>query len=125
MFRRRSTPAIKAFHVVAEHVERAKEAVVGAMPSARRRGTPLAEALLVFETEVAEARRAMPGWRRGEVDAEWRACDEALTLVAGGAERLRLDAPALDFEGMAMVLGDLIAPLDVFGEAERVLHASG
>jgi hypothetical protein len=65
----------------------------------------------------------MPGWRDQDLEAEWLRCDEALSLVAGGAERLRLEAPDLDFEGMAMVLGDLIAPLDVFEEAERRLRA--
>jgi len=103
------------FHLVVEHVERAKGALVSAMPSARRAGTPLAEALHVFETEIAAARERMPGWH-GE---RWAECDHALALAAGGAERLRLEAPALDFEGLVMVLGDLIAPLDVFAEAER------
>lgn len=118
MFRRKPTPDQTAFERVAEHVERAKDALAGAMPSARRAGTPLAEALHVFETEIAAARDLMPGWR-GE---PWDGCERALALVAGGAERLRLEAPALDFEGMAMVLGDLIAPLDVFEDAERSLR---
>ena len=34
------------------------------------------------------------------------------------AERLRLDAPTLDYESLVSVLADLIEPLDVFGEAE-------
>ena len=38
------------------------------------------------------------------------------------AERLRLEAPALDFESLVMVLKDLIAPLDVFSDAARLLR---
>jgi len=121
MFRRRSALP-DPFVRVAEHVEAAKEALVGAMPTARRPGTPLAEAIHRFEEEVAAARSALAAWddpRHPELRA---ACEQALHLVAGGAQRLRLEAPALDFEGMAIVLGDLIAPLDVFQEAEHRLR---
>ncbi|HVM11145.1 MAG TPA: hypothetical protein VM638_01535 [Actinomycetota bacterium] len=105
MFRRRSALP-DPFVRVAEHVEAAKEALVGAMPTARRPGTPLAEAIHRFEEEVAAARSALAAWD-----------DPGHEM-----ERLRLEAPALDFEGMAIVLGDLIAPLDVFQEAEHRLR---
>jgi len=95
------------------------------MPSARRAGTPIAEALLAFESAIAAAREEMPGWREARTEAEWLRCEAALIDAASKAERLRLSAPQLDFEGMAMVLGDLIAPLDVFLDAERLVRSSG
>lgn len=34
------------------------------------------------------------------------------------AERLRLDAPVLDYESLVSVFADLIEPLEVFGDPE-------
>lgn len=103
-------------------VERGKEALVRAVPSPRGRPGPLAEALLEFERSVARAQVGMPEWWSGDVDAVWTRCDEALAESAGRAERLRLAAPALDYEGLVTVLGDLMAPLDAFEEADRLLR---
>jgi hypothetical protein len=64
----------------------------------------------------------MPGWRVPETEEVWRSCAEALQESARMAERLRLEAPALDFESLVMVLKDLIAPLDVFSDAARLLR---
>jgi hypothetical protein len=82
----------------------------------------MAEALRDFEGALTEADTLMPGWRVPETEAVWRSCSDALQESARMAERLRLEAPALDFESLVMVLKDLIAPLEVFDEAERLLR---
>lgn len=106
------------FHRVVEEVERAKEAVVQAVPpSARLPGRPLAEALMEFEAALRDAERAMSGWLRREVAAEWEACRDGLAESLRLAEDLRLAAPALDFEGLVGVVADLIAPLEAFERA--------
>lgn len=111
----------EAFGAVAAHVERAKDALVEALPGPRRPGTPLAEALSAFESVLREARDGMGSWRTDHSEQVWRRCDSALKEAAARAERFRLEAPRLDFEGLALALGDLMAPLDVFAEAERSL----
>lgn len=103
-------------------MERAKDAVAGAMPSARRDGTPLAEAVHAFERSLGNAKGAMRGWKAPDVEVEWQACSRALDECLAAAERLRLEAPPMDFEAMALVLGDLIAPLDAFAAAHRALR---
>jgi hypothetical protein len=102
-----------------ERIERGKGALVSAVPGRRSEGTPLAEALHAFESALREARDAMEAWRTPETEEAWRACSAALGEAAGKAERLRLEAPSLDFEGLVMVLSDLIAPLDPFADAAR------
>jgi hypothetical protein len=82
----------------------------------------VAESLLEFEGALEEAHSLMPGWRIPESETAWGACADALEESARMAERLRLEAPTLDFEGLVMVLKDLIAPLEAFDEAERLLR---
>ncbi len=83
---------------------------------------PLAEALHAFETGLAEARKAMPGWRRPETEGLWTKCLGSLDEAAARAERLRLDAPPLDYESLVAVLDDLMAPLETFAEAADALR---
>jgi hypothetical protein len=104
---------------------KAKDALTSAVPGPRAPGRPVSEALLGFERALAEARSVMPGWRVPETEERWRSCSDALEESAKMAERLRLEAPALDFESLVMVLKDLIAPLEVFEEASRLVRGRG
>jgi hypothetical protein len=106
-------------------VGKAKDALTSTVPGPRTPGRPVAEALLEFERALAEARSFMPAWRAPETEETWRSCSGALQESARMAERLRLEAPALDFESLVMVLKDLIAPLEVFDDASRLLRGRG
>ena len=102
-------------------VEGAKDALVSALPTARRPGRALAEALADFEDGLHQGRARMPEWRRPELEREWEACHAGLEWALRGAERLRLEAPELSFEQMAFMIQDLMAPLEAFeSAAERV-----
>ncbi len=104
------------------HVDRAKQALLGAVPSPRGApGTPLAEALLVFEGEVRAGAVSMASWREPRIEDAWQAGDRALRRALTAAERLRLAAPALDYEGLVAVLGDLMDPLDAFEDVARAV----
>lgn len=103
-------------------VEGGKEALVRAVPSPRGQPGPLAEALLAFEHALARAGDRMPEWRAPGVEAAWTRCQDALAECARRAERLRLAAPPLDYESLVTVLADLMAPLEVFEEADRLFR---
>jgi hypothetical protein len=104
MFRRRAAEG-PSHHTVLDRIERAKADLVGAVPSPRGvPGRPLADALASFEEGLREASSL------GQPPDRWRAAiDESLRR----AERLRLGAPSLDYEGLVAALADLMAPLDV------------
>ena len=65
----------------------------------------------------------MPAWRDPAREDIWARCAAALLTASERAERLRLDAPVLDYEGLVAVLGRLIDPLEAFEEAERSVPA--
>lgn len=74
-----------------------------------------------FEDGLGRAAAELDGWRTGDPDIR-RSCRLGIEEALARAERLRLESPALDYEGLVTVLGDLMAPLDVFAEAERSLR---
>jgi hypothetical protein len=119
-------PARPAFDAVVERVEAGKRELVAAVPSPRGvPGRPLAEALVGFEDGLRQAEAGMDDWRLLDVDDIWRACRDALGEARRRAERLRLEAPAVDYEGLVAVLGELLAPLDAFVEAEALITGRG
>lgn len=123
MFRRKRLPEElraprDAFRRVLRRVERAKDELTAAVPTARLPGRPLAEALLAFEDELREAERGMPAWRHPAVAEVWERCRSALAEARATAERLRLEAPDPGgFEGLVGLIDDLLAPLEAFEEA--------
>jgi hypothetical protein len=114
----------RLFEAAAERVESGKAALVAAVPTARVEGRPLAEALSDFEHELRAARAGMADWRRVELDDVWRACRDGIDDALRRAERARLEAPSMDFEGLVDLIGELMEPLDPFAEAERRLKAT-
>ncbi len=106
----------------AAHVARAKEILLAAVPSPRGApGVPLAEALLGFEVALREAAVDMAAWRSPGTEPTWKRCEAAIEQVLTAADRLRRGAPALDYEALVTVLGELMDPLAAFEEAERLV----
>jgi hypothetical protein len=114
----RGRRAPDAFDAALAEVERAKAALVAAVPSPRgaiRR--PMAEAVLEFEEALRDARDRLGAWHGSpEVVA---ACRTGIHEALRRAERLRLEAPELDYESLVTVLGDLIHPLEVFADPAK------
>ncbi len=129
MFRRKRLPEdlrarFQTFEAVADAINRAKETLTAAVPGTRVPGRPLADAVLGFEDGLAEARAGMAAWRAPEVEAEWRACDDALSEAGRRAEHLRIDTEApLGFEALIGAIGDLLEPLDRFETAAERFRA--
>jgi hypothetical protein len=109
-----------AFARAAWSVNRSKDALLEAVPSPRGApGVPVAEAVLRFEAALRDAAKRMDAWRTPEIEPAWRACRAGLDAALEEAERLRVEAPALDYEGLVTVLGDLLSHLDAFDDAAR------
>jgi hypothetical protein len=78
----------------------------------------VAEALAAFEEGLRRAADELDRWRSGD-EAVRRSCRVAIDDALARGERLRLAAAPLDYEGLVTALGDLMAPLDAFADAER------
>ena len=123
MIRRRRPPEglegpSRAFDELVPVLERAKAALTESVPGTRLPGRPLGETLWEFETGLREVRAGMDGWRVPEVEEQWCAASAGLDEALELAERLRTEARApVGFEGLIGVIGDLLAPLEVFEAA--------
>jgi hypothetical protein len=130
LLRRRRLPpelrdAFAAFGLVVELVERAKDALTGAVPTTRAAGRPLPDALSEFEEGLRQARDRMREWRRPEVEGAWLACASGIDEALASAERLRIEAPKIaGFEGVIGALDGLLAPLERFEEAFAAFRAA-
>jgi hypothetical protein len=119
VFRRRRAPADPAVDRVLGAVEQAKEALIASVPSPR--GVPrraVADAVLEFEDGLRRASAELRVWSHAPA-AFRRSCADAIDESLRRAERLRLEAPPLDYEGLVSILGDLLAPLEVFADVDR------
>lgn len=111
------------FAAVAEAVDRAQRALLAAVPTYRHPGAPLSVALDDFDAALAEVARRMPAWRSPVTDAWWRRCEDALAAAEAQATRLRAAPPGPEeFEALNARIGDVLAPLEDFAEAEQALR---
>ncbi len=115
------SPVRRAFEETVERVEEAKRALVAVVPAGRAPGSPLADSLIAFEHGLRVARESMPPWHSDETAAAWERCNEGISEALERAERVRLAAPALDYESLVMTLGRLIEPLEAFEDADSLL----
>jgi hypothetical protein len=81
----------------------------------------VAEGLLAFEAALRRAEAAMDGWRTPGTERVWQECRRGLDEALSRAHRLRVEAPALDYEALVAVLADLMDPLAAFEAAARLL----
>lgn len=109
---------------MAAEVERAKDALVAAVPASRREPEPLTTSVLAFEEGLAAALMALEAWDGAPPHLRER-CRTAIEEASRRSESLRLQAPSLEFEGLVLVLGDVIAPLDALGDVEHELARRG
>jgi hypothetical protein len=108
-------PAFRAFTRVVDAIEPAKAAVADVLPGTRLPGRPLRDALVEYRAGIERAGHGMAGWRRAEVEHEWRACAAGLEAAEGRAAALlsHEDEPE-GFEALLGTVQGLIEPLDPF-----------
>jgi hypothetical protein len=114
-------PALQALRAAARSADRAKEALLAAVPHGRGPGAPLAEALAAFEEHLVAGRRSIAEWPVGTAEPERRAASAAIEESLRRAEALRLNASPEGYEQLYALLGETLDPLDALAEvAERL-----
>lgn len=108
-----------AFAALAERLDGAQRALLSAVPTARDPGVPLAQAIAELEDGLRRAEELMKEWWHPRAVEVWDQCREALATSRAEAEHLRLEPRALPFEQLNARIGDVLAPLEVFADAER------
>lgn len=107
---------------MAAALDSAQRALLAAIPTARDPGVPLAGAIAAFEDGLRQTEALMPAWRTPATATHYDRCARAIVEARGQAERLRLEPGRLEFEVLNARVGDVLHPLEVFADAERVLR---
>ncbi|MFM8999833.1 MAG: hypothetical protein ACKOKE_07260 [Actinomycetota bacterium] len=109
-----------AFGRVAAAIERGQRALLASVPNTRLPGRPLADTLVAYEEALEDAAASMEAWRAPAVAPAWSRAAAGLATARDLARRIRLEAPEPEgFEALVGTIGDLLAPLDAFHDAEE------
>jgi hypothetical protein len=100
-------------------VDAAQRELLSAIPTARRAGAPLAEALAAFGAHLTSAADALRGWDAGPTRDAYLA---ALDAARREAENVRLSPVGLGFEALNSRVGDVLHPLETIADLERELR---
>jgi len=114
-------PAHERFLAQAERIEVARRALLRCLPVGRVHPVPVAVGLDLLADEVTAVVGELESWRRPEVEDAWQrvsqACAESLAAVP---EAHRVAAATTELEHLLGAVGEVVEPLDAWGEAERV-----
>jgi len=112
--------AWEAFAGQAERVEAGRQVLLGCLPVGRVDPAPVPVGLDLLRDELAAVARELGAWRVPEVEGEWHAVRQATALAASAIpEAGRVAAATSELEQLLDAVGDVVAPLDAWGEAER------
>lgn len=113
-------PAWEAFQQQAERVETARQALLGCLPVGRVEPAPVSVGLDLLRDEIAAVAPELERWRVPPVEEGWQACrasiDEATEAIPHAHE---VAATTGELEELLDAVGDVVAPLDAWHDAER------
>lgn len=125
VFRRRQLPQHlaapwAAFTAQAERVEDARQALLGCLPVGRVDPAPIPVGLDLLRDELLAVCDELEAWRVDPVEAEWRACRDAIADALDHIEPTRATAERTDeLEVLLEAVTDVVEPLDVWQDAEH------
>jgi hypothetical protein len=125
--RREPDPEVEAawqsFIRFARALDQGSRALLAAVPSARRAGTPLAASVEGFLAGVAAAREELAGWALPALSAEQRASAAALAAAERRARELPQLTRDLEFEHRTEAISEVLDELAPIQAAEREIRA--
>ncbi|HZD74210.1 MAG TPA: hypothetical protein VE776_10070 [Actinomycetota bacterium] len=123
---RRPDPEVEAawqrFLRFARALDEGSRALLAAIPSARRPGTPLEASVEGFLAGTAAAREELPGWALPALAAEHAASVTALATAERRAIQLPEVASDLAFEQRTEAIGEVLDELAPIQEAEQAFR---
>jgi hypothetical protein len=115
--------AWRAFLDCAQAVEGGRRILLGTLPAGRVEPAPVAVGADAVVAAIHDARGWMDGWKVDELVAEWEDCHAALDEAeVAVTDLLDVAASTSELEELLEAVGEVVAPLDAFADAERGWH---
>lgn len=113
-------PAWAAFQSQAERVERARSALLSCLPVGRVEPAPVPVGLDLLDDELRAVMGELEAWRVAQLPQLWVACRDAIVEAMDAIPNARtVAAQTSELEELLDAVGDVVAPLDAWHEAER------
>lgn len=112
--------AWQAFMDCAQVVESGRRVLLSTLPTGRIEPAPIAVGLDALRGALADARDWMPRWEVDEVRPDWEDCRDAMDEAEANLDEVaRVAASTGELEELLEAVGEVVAPLDAFADAER------
>ena len=113
-------PAWQAFLDCAAVIEGGRRTLLGTLPVGRVEHTPIGLGVDAMAAALDDAEGWMDGWRVEVLEEDWQDCLDAMHEARGNLDEVREVAAETDeLEELQEAVGEVIAPLDVFADAEQ------
>lgn len=113
-------PAWQAFLDCAAVIEGGRRTLLGTLPVGRVEHTPIGLGVDAMAAALEDAEGWMDGWRVDGLEDEWQDCLDAMHEARGNLDEVRSVAAETDeLEELQEAIGEVIAPLDAFADAEQ------
>ncbi len=113
--------AWQAFIDCAGVIEGGRRTLLATLPVGRVEPTPIGLGVDAMARAITDARTWMGAWRLPELEADWQDCAAALDEAASGLDMVReVAASTSELEELQIAVMDVVEPLAVYGDAERV-----
>jgi hypothetical protein len=109
-----------AFLDCAEVIEGGRRILLGTLPTGWVEPAPIGVGLDALGRALEDARSWMPRWQVDELRADWDDCLAAMDESEAAFDEVReVAASTSELEELLEAVGDVVAPLDAFADAER------
>lgn len=115
--------AWRSFLDCAAVIEGGRRTLLGTMPVGRVEPTPVGLGVDAMGAALEDARGWMSAWRLPELAEDWADCAAAMDEAAAALAEVRaVAASTSELEELQESVMDVVAPLDVFADAERTFR---
>lgn len=109
-----------AFLDCAQAIEAGRRVLLGTLPTGRVEPAPIAVGVDALARALQDARGWMPAWKLPELADDWDDCAAGIDEAeANLAEVRQVAAETSELEDLLEAVGEVVAPLDAFADAER------
>jgi hypothetical protein len=113
-------PAWQAFLDCAAVIEGGRRTLLGTMPVGRVEPTPVGLGVDAMAAALDDAEGWMDDWRVDGLEPDWDDCRAAMAEARANLDDVRAVAAETDeLEELQEAVGEVVAPLDAFADAER------
>jgi len=109
-----------AFLDCAQAIEAGRRVLLGTLPTGRVEPAPVGVGVDALRRSLEDVQAWMPTWRLPELEDDWADCVAAVDEADGNLDEvLQVAAETDELEELLDAVGEVVAPLDAFADAER------